>query len=127
MKDMRLKEVPFELGGKTYLLRCNMNVLADVQEANDGELISVLDGKKSMRTLLEFLAPMLNDYADEMGWPERFTSRSLGRIVKNAQEIPGEEIMELVMDAMIPDAEEDAQDEEAPDEEAPEEGAKTGN
>ena len=30
--DIRLETMPFELDGKTYQLRCNMNVLADVQE-----------------------------------------------------------------------------------------------
>ena len=27
------------------------------------------------------LAAMLNDYADEQGWPERYTSRELGRVI----------------------------------------------
>lgn len=79
MKDIRLKETPFELDGKTYLLRCNMNVLADVQEAVGGDLGAALDPKSALKNSLIWLAAMLNDYADEQGWPERFTPAALGR------------------------------------------------
>lgn len=77
--DLRLKSVPYELDGKTYQLRCNMAVLMDVQEAFDGDLTQALSRAHSMRGLLEFLAAMLNDYADEQGWTERWTARQLGR------------------------------------------------
>ena len=79
MRDIRLEEIPFELDGKTYLLRCNMNVLADVQEAFGGAIGGALSGESVNRSVMEFLAAMLNDYADEQGWPERFTARQLGR------------------------------------------------
>ena len=77
--DLRLKSVPYELDGKTYQLRCNMAVLMDVQEAFDGDLTQALSRAHSMRGLLEFLAAMLNDFADEQGWTERWTARQLGR------------------------------------------------
>lgn len=79
MTDIRLEEIPFDLDGKTYLLRCNMNVLADVQEAFGGTIGGALSGESVNRSVMEFLAAMLNDYADEQGWPERFTARQLGR------------------------------------------------
>lgn len=79
MTDIRLEEIPFELDGKTFRLRCNMNVLADVQEVFGGQISGALSGESPTRSVLEFLAAMLNDYADEMGWPERFTARQLGR------------------------------------------------
>lgn len=79
MTDIRLEEIPFELDGKTYLLRCNMNVLADVQEAFGGTIAGALSGESANRSVMEFLAAMLNDYADEQGWPERFTARQIGR------------------------------------------------
>lgn len=79
MTDIRLEELPFDLDGKTYLLRCNMNVLADVQEAFGGTIGGALSGESVNRSVMEFLAAMLNDYADEMDWPERFTARQLGR------------------------------------------------
>lgn len=79
MTDIRLEELPFDLDGKTYLLRCNMNVLADVQDAFGGAIAGALTGENVNRSVMEFLAAMLNDYADEQGWPERFTARQLGR------------------------------------------------
>lgn len=75
--DVRLKTVPFEFRGKTYTLACNMNVLADVQEAYNGDFSRVLTGR--VEPLMEFLAAMLNDAADSAGWPERFTGREVGR------------------------------------------------
>ena len=79
--DIRLQQEPLEINGKTYMLRCNMNVLADVQEAFDGDFRDALEAKHSFRGVLEFLAAMLNDYADEQGWPERFTARAVGRLL----------------------------------------------
>lgn len=99
--DIRMEAKPFELDGKTYLLRCNMNVLADVQEQYNGDFGKALDGAHSMRSVLDFLAAMLNDYADEQGWPERFTGRDLGRKLHRTQ-VPGEEIMGLVVRAITP-------------------------
>ena len=79
MEDIRLKTEPFELDGKTYLLSCSMNVLADVQEAYGGKISNALSAKATLKSCLEFLAAMLNDYADSQGWEERFTARQIGR------------------------------------------------
>lgn len=79
MRDIRLEEIPFEFDGKTYQLRCNMNVLADVQAAFGGTISGALSGENPTQSVLEFLAAMLNDYADEKGWPERFTAKQIGR------------------------------------------------
>lgn len=112
-----MREIPYELDGKRYRLRCNMNVLADVQEAYDGDFMESLNSKTSMKGILEFLAAMLNDYADEMNWPERFTAKQLGRKLRR-EEIPGVEIMALVTEAVLPrkkeetDAEDEAKTEE---------------
>ena len=81
MNDIRLQTEPLELGGKTYLLRCNFNVLADVQEAFGGDFLAAMDYKQSFRAVTEITAAMANDYADEMGWPERFTARQMGRLL----------------------------------------------
>jgi hypothetical protein len=79
MDDVRLKETPFRLDGREYKLRCNFNVIADVVEACGGELPNLFDKRTQLKTGREFLAAMLNDYADEQGWPERYTARQLGR------------------------------------------------
>lgn len=103
MTDIRLESMPFELGGRTYELRCNMNVLADVQELHNGDFAAAMTGDP-VRSALEFLAAMLNDYADEQGWPERFTAKELGRILAPRELPMGRitEIMALVIRAITP-------------------------
>ena len=115
MSGVKMKEIPFELDGKRYKLRCNMNVLADVQEAYDGDFMESLNSRQSMKSVLEFLAAMLNDYADEMGWPERFTAKQLGRKLYQ-DEIPGVQIMSLVTEAVLPRKREEAPEEPETDE-----------
>ena len=117
--SLRLEELPFEFEGKTYLLRVNMNVLADVQEIYGGTITDALAGGKPYRSVTEFLAAMMNDYADEMGWPERFTRKSLGRKLAPNQ-LPAKEIFGLVTRAIAPPQEVSGADTEEP---APEDGA----
>lgn len=102
MSDIRLEEVPFEFNGKTYKLRCNMNVLADVQEEFDGDFTLALSGKNTLKSAMCFFAAMLNDYADEMGWEERYTARDIGRKYKRF-DLPVEMIMGIVVRAITPD------------------------
>ena len=111
MSGVKMSEAPFELDGKKYRLRCNMNVLADVQEAYGGDFMESLDSKRSMKGILEFLAAMLNDYADEKEWPERFTAKQLGRKLRR-EEVPGVEIMALVTEAVLPRKIEEVEPEE---------------
>lgn len=80
---LQLEELPFELDGKTYLLRCNMAVLEAVQEAHGGNFAEVLELPVN-ESALEFLAAMLNDYAWEQGWPELWTPQQLKRRVSLA-------------------------------------------
>ena len=101
MRDIRLEEIPFDFCGKTYMLRCNMNVLADVQDAYGGQIGAALSGSNTMRSVLEFLAAMMNDYAEEKGWPERLTSRDIGRKFAPGM-LPATEIMGLVTRAIAP-------------------------
>lgn len=103
MSDIRLEQMPFEVDGKTYQLRCNMNVLADVQELHNGDFVSSLNGGTTMKSALEFLAAMLNDYADEQGWEERFTARKLGRKL-SLVDLPVDKIMRLVIRSITPES-----------------------
>lgn len=80
---LQLEELPFELDGKTYLLRCNMAVLEAVQESHGGNFAEVLEAPVN-ESALEFLAAMLNDYAWEQGWPELWTPQQLKRRVSLA-------------------------------------------
>lgn len=77
--DIRLQEERYEIDGKTYVLRCNMAVIADVQEAFGGSISAATGDRASLRSKLTFLAAMLNDYADEQGWEARYNWRQLGR------------------------------------------------
>lgn len=115
--DVRLDSLPFDFEGRHYILRCNMNVLADVQIAYNGDLTPALNDRGTLRSVLEFLAAMMNDYADEQGWfepgtteqgfpcaPElakRFTARSLGRKLRR-EDIPKAEIFRLVWAGITP-------------------------
>lgn len=101
MRDLRLEEIPFDFDGKTYMLRCNMNVLADVQDVYGGQIGTALAGNKPTRSVLEFLTAMLNDYAEEQGWPERYTSREVGRKFAPGT-LPVVEIMGLVTRSIAP-------------------------
>ena len=101
MSDIRLEELPFEFDGKVFMLRCNMNVLADVQEEFGGVISDALSGRKPTRSVLAFLAAMLNDYADEMGWEKRYSTRELGRRLSPGA-VPLSAIMGLVTRAVTP-------------------------
>ena len=73
--DLRQKTLPFTFEGRSYRLKCNMNVLADVQEANGGRIDTALSGKHGLKNALMFLASMMTDYADEQGWTDEGDSR----------------------------------------------------
>ena len=119
MRDIRLEEIPFDFCGKTYMLRCNMNVLADVQEIYGGQILDAMTGGSPTKSVMEFFAAMLNDYAEEMGWPERYTSRDVGHKLspKAVREL---DIMGMVTRAIAPPKPVSGADTEEP---APEDGA----
>ena len=111
MEDIRLKTTTWQFAEREWQLCCNMNVLADVQ-AIYGDLGSALSGENTVRSVLDFLACMMNDWADTQGWQVRYTGRELGRALdwqsfQTVQAI----VMELVTSAISP-AEGDADPED---------------
>lgn len=95
MDDIRLKTAPFEWRGEKINLCCNMNVLADVQEAYGGDISRAFKGS-TVRATLTFLTAMINDATDG-----DLTVREVGR------EIPISElgyvsgvVLPLVSDAL---------------------------
>lgn len=84
--DIRIQTMPFEFDGKYYELRCNMNVFADVQEAYNGNLLAALRNPSSLKASMTFLVAMINDYADDQGWPERYTVKQLGRMLGSSSD-----------------------------------------
>nr|DAT69243.1 MAG TPA: tail tube protein [Caudoviricetes sp.] len=100
--DIRLKTKTMELDGKTFELCCNFNVIADAEDLYGG-LGALLRSGSSMNTVRTFLACMMNDYADSMGWEERYTPRQAGRLLStNPQELRSQaaDIMALVFSAV---------------------------
>ena len=76
MATLQLEEKPFEIEGKTYVLRCNMAVLDALQEAHDGDFGAVYD-LPVREGSAQILTAMLNDYAEDMGWEERWTPKQI--------------------------------------------------
>lgn len=113
MADIRLKTVDYEMDGTKYRLACNMNVLADVQEAYDGDLVKALNTSGGLRGTLEFLAAMLTDAADTQeiktddGGQLRFTAKQLGKKMTLREAVEaGKLIMPLIRDAIAAEEEE---------------------
>lgn len=84
METTKLKTIDYEFEGRKYRLVCNMNVLAPVQEAYDGNLLRALTRRHGIKSTLQFLAAMLTEAArkqritDDDGLPLQFTAEQLG-------------------------------------------------
>lgn len=85
MEDIKPREVAWRFDGRDWVLRCNNNVLAEVQIVNGGNFGPVLSRKRTLKSVLQLLAAMLNDYADEQKWVDEkgfaitYTEKQLGR------------------------------------------------
>lgn len=105
--DIRLKTEPFEFDGRTFQLCCNMNVLAEVQEAFSGNFYAALRASTSIKGLQTFLTAMLNDYADQQGWDVHYEVSQVGRMLDPsaaAMRKRNAMIMNLVSAALTPAA-----------------------
>ena len=121
--SLKLEEVPFEFEGKTYMLRCNMAVLEEIQEAHGGDLGAALDPKKAVKSAVEFLTAMINDYAEDQGWKERYTRKQVARRLSfgDLASRVTKEIMGLVVRSMaVPGKSAETPETETPDETPPE-------
>lgn len=99
--DIRLKTAKYTLEGVEYELCCNMNVLADVQEALDGNLLAALDRRKTFQGALMFAAAMVNDAADAQGRSERYTAKQIGRLVPPDETIEFQQMIFNLVNAAI--------------------------
>ena len=121
--SLRLEELPFEFEGKTYMLRCNMAVLEEIQDAHGGDLGVALDPERAISSALEFLTAMINDYAEDQGWPDRYTRKQVGRRLSfgDLANRVTKEIMGLVIRSMaVPGKAAQVPEPETPDETPPE-------
>lgn len=78
MMDVRLKTMPYEIDGHKLTLSCNMDVLAELQ-AQDSNLVQLLDGDRSMRNYLRLMAAMINSELRRQGVDASYTDGDLGR------------------------------------------------
>lgn len=103
--DIRLKTEAFEFDGRTFQLCCNMNVLAEVQEAFGGNFYAALRSNYSIRGLMTFLTAMLNDYADRQDWDLHYEVAQVGRLLDPSAAAISKRntmIMGLVTSALTP-------------------------
>lgn len=98
MDDLRLKTADVTVGGRTYKISCNMNVLADVQEMYDGNMSKALEDTTA-NGMRNFLTAMVNDARDSLG-EEPLTAKQVGREISfsNAKKI----VMPLILAAFVP-------------------------
>ena len=103
----KLKSANIVLAGKEFTIRCNFNVLAEIEEEHGG-LSALLRCGKPMTVTKTVLACMLNDFADEQGLDEHFTPSQTGRnMPTDPQEYKelNATVMELLYNAIrAPDA-----------------------
>lgn len=92
--DIRLKTARYTFDGQEMTLCCNMNVLAEVQEAFGGNMSNALKSATT-KTVMCFLTAMINDYLDSEGSRKAYTVKEVGRLIP-----PSElsEITSLVME-----------------------------
>lgn len=72
---LRIEEKRLEVEGRTYVLRCNMAVL-DALEATYGDFQAVM-ALPIREATAAILAAMLNDCAEDRGWPTDWTARKV--------------------------------------------------
>lgn len=80
MTSIRLEKKQLEFDGRVWELRCNMAVLEALQSSVGGDFGAVMK-LPVMQAPAEILAAMLNDYAEDMGWPERYTAKQIAKMV----------------------------------------------
>lgn len=116
MDTTKLKTVDYEFEGRKYRLVCNMNVIAPVQEAYNGNLRRALERRHGIKSTLQFLAAMLTEAArkqqitDDDGLPLQFTAEQLGETLSwNETMEAGAKIWPLVEAAFWSDEQQEEQ------------------
>lgn len=117
--DIRLKTAKFTFDGREMTLCCNMNVLADVQEAFGGNMSNALKAATA-KTVMCFLTAMINDCLDSEGCDKTYTVKEVGRLIPPSRlsEITSL-VMELTTAALRGDEETEAKNAKATRRESP--------
>ncbi len=118
--SLQLKELPYEIDGRQLVLRCNMSVLADLQDS--GDISALLDDNHSMRNFLKLLSAMINAALKEAGCYDYYTPDDLGARLSYADfkrdSIP---VFDLFLRSVIPEGLDDEPSEESIEEPTDEE------
>lgn len=113
MADIRIPSADVEVCGRGYHIEMNMNVLADLQEQNDGNMLDFLRGNRTYKTGMMIAAALLNEAADIAGTGEHFDAKTLGRQINTAKALKlVDTCINLLYDALRDDAEDTADGEE---------------
>ena len=108
MADIRIPSADVEVCGRSYHIEMNMNVLADLQEQNDGNMLDFLRGNRTYKTGMMIAAALLNEAADIAGTGEHFDAKTLGRQMNTAKALKlVDTCINLLYDAL---RDEDAED-----------------
>lgn len=108
MADIRIPSADVEVCGRGYHIEMNMNVLADLQEQNDGNMLDFLRGNRTYKTGMMIAAALLNEAADIAGTGEHFDAKTLGRQMNTAKALKlVDTCINLLYDAL---RDEDAED-----------------
>ena len=114
MTSIKLEEKQIEIGGKVYTLHVNMSVLDRLQEANGGEIGNWLK-KPAREVVVETMAVMLNDWAEDHGWEEEWTPRKVKKTFTLA-DIRELDVLGMLSRAMNPPKKENTKEAEPAEE-----------
>lgn len=113
--SLKLKELPYEIDGRELTLRCNMSVLADLQDS--GDLLKVLDDDHSFRNFLVLLSTLVNEALREGGSADYYSPDDLGARLSYADfKRDSGPVFELLIHALVPERDETAAEEPEPSE-----------
>lgn len=100
MRSLKLETKKIDFDGHIWELRCNMSVLDALEQAHDGNFTAVMTLPPTKATP-EVLAAMLNDYAEDMGWEVRYTSKQIAKMVSFA-DMKELDVIGMLYRAVIP-------------------------
>ncbi len=96
-EDLKMPEIMFTFEGRDFILRCNMCVVDAVTDLYGGDPAAMFSDRTS-KSVMAWLAAMMNDYAEAQEWPDfkPYTAKGLSRKLKPNPEFL-KEVMELVI------------------------------
>lgn len=110
LDDMK-QEMQLSFEGRDYILRCNLCVLDAVLEQCGGDLEAAFDVSAPSKSVMVWLAAMMNDYAEDQDWPDYvpYTAKQLGKRISPRNKELISNVMSLVTRSLVPIVEQDAE------------------